>query len=94
MSPDNIIRTWKDNDYWKSLSADERAACPQNPAGMIELSDEELGDVGGGTTVTLDACCATIAISIGVSQLLECKDSILHGTCGAWTIGCCTPHES
>jgi mersacidin/lichenicidin family type 2 lantibiotic len=48
MSSKNIIRAWKDPVYRNSLSAAERAALPANPAGSIELSDADLGQVAGG----------------------------------------------
>ncbi|HTT70593.1 MAG TPA: mersacidin/lichenicidin family type 2 lantibiotic [Anaeromyxobacteraceae bacterium] len=48
MKPEQIIKAWKDENYRKSLSEAERAALPENPAGLIELSDAELGDIGGG----------------------------------------------
>ena len=44
----DIIRAWKDEEYRNSLSAAERAALPQNPAGLIALTDEDLGTVAGG----------------------------------------------
>ena len=47
MGIDRIIRAWEDPDYRASLSAEERAALPQNPAGAIELTDAELGQVLG-----------------------------------------------
>ncbi|MBD2328721.1 mersacidin/lichenicidin family type 2 lantibiotic [Alkalinema sp. FACHB-956] len=48
MSQENIIRAWKDADFRNSLSTKERALLPQDPAGMIELSDTDLKHVGGG----------------------------------------------
>ncbi len=57
MSKNNIVRAWKEPAYRNSLSSAERAALPANPAGAIELSDADLGNVAGGmlpiTTVTL-----------------------------------------
>lgn len=44
----DIIRAWKDEEYRDSLSEEERAALPAHPAGVIELSDLELGHVAGG----------------------------------------------
>jgi len=40
MSVDRIIRAWKDPDYRKSLSPEELAVLPENPAGvpLAELS--------------------------------------------------------
>ena len=48
MSKSNIIRAWKNPAYRNSLSAAERAALPENPAGSVELSNEDLGNVAGG----------------------------------------------
>ena len=47
----DIIRAWKDEDYRNSLSAEELASLPANPAGMIELSDADMGKVSGGATL-------------------------------------------
>jgi len=44
----DIIRAWKDEGYRNSLSVAERAALPENPAGLIALTDEDLGAVAGG----------------------------------------------
>jgi mersacidin/lichenicidin family type 2 lantibiotic len=43
----NIIRAWKDEEYRMSLSAAERDQLPAHPAGLIELSDAELGRISG-----------------------------------------------
>ena len=48
MSTDNIIRAWKDPKYSGTLSPEERTMVPEHPAGIVELSDAELGDVSGG----------------------------------------------
>src|SRR5437879_97214 len=45
----NIVRTWKDAAYRQSLSAEEQAMLPANPAGEIELTDAELGTLFGAT---------------------------------------------
>jgi mersacidin/lichenicidin family type 2 lantibiotic len=44
----SIIKAWKDETYRHSLSEAEQAALPQNPAGMLELTDAELAEVAGG----------------------------------------------
>jgi mersacidin/lichenicidin family type 2 lantibiotic len=48
MNPEQIVRSWKNEDYRLSLSVDEQALLPENPAGLIELSDEDLLGIGGG----------------------------------------------
>jgi mersacidin/lichenicidin family type 2 lantibiotic len=47
MTRKQIIRAWKDAEYRNSLSESERASLPENPAGMIELSDASLNDATG-----------------------------------------------
>jgi len=63
----DIIRAWKDEGYRNSLSESERAALPENPAGLIALTDEELGAVAGGrinetryTGCKEDGCVLTV----------------------------------
>jgi mersacidin/lichenicidin family type 2 lantibiotic len=51
----DIIRAWKDEDYRLSLSDSERAQLPDNPAGLVELSDSDLNDAAGGT-ISLESC--------------------------------------
>jgi mersacidin/lichenicidin family type 2 lantibiotic len=51
----DIVRSWKDEDYFSHLSSAERSLLPQNPAGLIELTDDELLNVGGGTIPTIVA---------------------------------------
>lgn len=58
----DIVRAWTDEDYRDSLTADERASVPANPAGAIELSDADMGKVSGGASficTLLTARCDT-----------------------------------
>jgi mersacidin/lichenicidin family type 2 lantibiotic len=61
MSKSNIIRAWKDPLFRKSLTDTELAALPANPAGAIELSDEDLGMVAGGADGNTYAKGCTVA---------------------------------
>ena len=47
MTKKQIIRAWKDAEYRNSLSESQRASLPDNPAGVIELSDASLNDATG-----------------------------------------------
>ena len=49
MSSKNIIRAWKDAEYRASLSDAQRAALPENPAGLVELTDAEMDSLDGGS---------------------------------------------
>jgi len=53
----DIVRAWKDPEYRKTLTADELASLPANPAGTSELTKEQLGDVAGGTSGTVAIGC-------------------------------------
>ncbi|MFY0565279.1 mersacidin/lichenicidin family type 2 lantibiotic [Archangium lansingense] len=64
MSNVDVVRAWKDEQYRMSLTTEERAQLPQNPAGMVELTDSDLEGVAGGlrdadidVSVTKTSCC-------------------------------------
>lgn len=46
----DIIRAWKDEAYRQSLSPETLAQLPENPAGLIELTDVDLGFAVGGVS--------------------------------------------
>ncbi|MEA5617253.1 mersacidin/lichenicidin family type 2 lantibiotic [Cronbergia sp. UHCC 0137] len=50
MSNVDIVRAWKDEEYRHSLSVEQQQELPANPAGLIELSDEDMSSVSGGCT--------------------------------------------
>ena len=50
MSNLDIIRAWKDEEYRNSLSAEQQEQLPANPAGLVELNDEDMSSVSGGCT--------------------------------------------
>jgi mersacidin/lichenicidin family type 2 lantibiotic len=93
MTPDQIIRAWKDEDFRLSLSAAEQALLPQNPAGASELSDEELlGVTGGQEDMAIVWTTVTVPITIGTQWLScwpACGSSVHKGTCAYVTVGCC-----
>lgn len=51
----DIARAWKDSEYRKTLTPEELASVPPNPADTAEVSDEQLTNVSGGSIVN----CAT-----------------------------------
>ena len=77
ISGKDVVRAWKDADYRESLSAEDRAALPNHPAGLVELSDAELESVLGANlnpnttnciahTVTgMEQCPITTNITLG-----------------------------
>jgi mersacidin/lichenicidin family type 2 lantibiotic len=61
MSLNHIIESWRDDEYRESLDSETRSLLPENPAGEIELTDEELADLDGGLL------SATISITVTVT---------------------------
>lgn len=68
MPINDIIRAWKDEEYRNSLSEEQKAQLPADPAGIVDVADEELNGVVGGfpfptkrcghvPTVTADCRC-------------------------------------
>jgi mersacidin/lichenicidin family type 2 lantibiotic len=51
MSQVNVIRAWKDEEYRLSLTEAERAALPENPAGLLDLAESDLQQAEGGFIV-------------------------------------------
>lgn len=73
MSKIDIIRAWKDEEYRNSLSEAEKAQLPENPAGAIDLDDDDMSSMAGGMagepthTKTCEHCNAVANIELGVS---------------------------
>jgi len=56
----DVARAWKDPEYRKTLTPDQLASLPPNPAGDAELSDKDLDQVAGGDYLTaITDCCNT-----------------------------------
>jgi mersacidin/lichenicidin family type 2 lantibiotic len=71
---DRIVRAWKDEEYLLSLSEAERESIPQNPAGLVELSDSDLLGASGGM-LTTSIITITIALC-GPSLELPCPSMV------------------
>jgi len=48
MKKREVIRAWRDGEYYSSLSSAERAALPESPASVIDISDDALASISGG----------------------------------------------
>ncbi|WP_420644496.1 mersacidin/lichenicidin family type 2 lantibiotic [Candidatus Leptofilum sp.] len=57
------IRAWKDEAYRESLTPEELAKLPDNPAGLIELSDMDLGYAVGGASADQGQQCECSVVS-------------------------------
>ena len=55
MSNIDIIRAWKDEDYRNSLSEEQRSQLPKNPAGILELSNQDSETFIGGAKRVLSS---------------------------------------
>ncbi len=55
MSYEEIIRAWRDRGFRRNLEG-AGAELPENPAGVVELDDEALGEMGGGICYSFDNC--------------------------------------
>ncbi len=57
MSHKDIIKAWKDEEFRNSLSNEQQALLPTNPAGLLELTDEALDDLlANGGVRAFDSC--------------------------------------
>jgi mersacidin/lichenicidin family type 2 lantibiotic len=73
MSGKNIIRAWKDEAYRMSLSEAERAMLPENPAGIVELSDAQLEGPAGAMGVRESLLCTLDCPTLWcISFLIKC----------------------
>jgi mersacidin/lichenicidin family type 2 lantibiotic len=69
MTPDQIVRAWKDADYGAALG--DASTLPPNPAGAIELADNEIGLVAGGS-VNGTQYLETLGCCKGITQSGNC----------------------
>ena len=83
MNRDEIIRSWRDQDFYLSLSDERRAQLPANPAGMIELSEDALINVLGASHSTCFISCHPNSTECSSCSCNECS------SCFTGTICCC-----
>src|SRR5437016_5048778 len=55
----DIVRAWKDPEYLKSLTPEQRAMLPENPTGPPPASEEELKEIVGGLSLASTDFCGT-----------------------------------
>ena len=68
MTSSEVVRAWKDPEYRSSLSLSEASLLPENPAGMIEISDNQLRY----KAFTISLSCPTTFISSCVKPGQSC----------------------
>ncbi len=57
MNKNDVIRAWKDPFYRATLSGEAQASLPQHPAGITELSDDQLIVAGASALLTTAFAC-------------------------------------
>ena len=74
MSQVNVVRAWKDEEYRQSLTEAERAALPENPAGLLDLAESDLQQAEGGYVYVCTALCYTgYLYGVGRTVSLACQ---------------------
>ena len=66
----DVVRAWRDEEYRNSLTEQERASLPENPAGMAMVDDSALRNVNG--AVTLHLCGGTTFVDSCVKPGQQC----------------------
>ena len=72
MTKINIVRAWKDEEYYLSLTEEQRASLPANPAAALELSDTDLRGVSGGSGSS-NTDCSLPRIACGSRPVIVCQ---------------------
>lgn len=52
----DVVRAWRDEEYRNSLTEEERASLPENPAGMAVVDDGSLRSISGAAYSTWFQC--------------------------------------
>ena len=74
MKSEVIVRSWKDETYRLGLNYKEREMLPDDPAGVIELTDADLVGINGGSVITVCSFmpCETSMITYCPSAITFC----------------------
>lgn len=74
-----ITKSWKNRD--PSRSGRHHPEAHPHPSGVVELSDDELEQVNGGT--------AWVCLTVGLTVTVCSPTGTLCGSCQMGTRGCC-----
>lgn len=61
----DVARAWRDEDYFLSLTEEERASLGSHPAGAASLQDEILKTISGG-------CCVNPSVELCTPSCTPC----------------------
>ena len=78
MSPDEIVRAWKDADHG-ACRVSEGAAVPQHPVGPIDIADSAL-DLAGGSVASTEYL-ETLGCCQGFTQAGRCDVTAGYPIC-------------
>lgn len=62
MKKQDVIRAWRDGEYFASLSNDQVSVLPESPAAILEVGDETLASLTGGCSWGGPGACPTSTI--------------------------------
>lgn len=71
MSPDQVVRAWKDADYNTCLGNEAPASVPAHPIGPIDITDAAL-DVSGASIALRTEYVETLGCCQGITQAGKC----------------------
>lgn len=86
MSPDQIVRAWKEADYNACLGNDASSSVPAHPIGPIDITDSAL-DVSGASVAMRTEYVETLGCCQGFTQAGKCDVTLGFPYC---TFGCLT----
>lgn len=55
----DVARAWRDEDYYLSLTEEERNSLGIHPAGTASIEDEVLKSIAGGCCNSVDYCASS-----------------------------------
>jgi mersacidin/lichenicidin family type 2 lantibiotic len=79
MSPEQIVRAWKDADYNATLGP-EAAAIPPSPVGHVDLAEAAL-DAAGGDMAARTEYFETLGCCQGFTQAGKCDVTVGLAAC-------------
>lgn len=60
MKKQDVIRAWRDGEFYSELSNEQKASLPESPAAVLKVDDEALASLTGGCSFM--GGCPTSAI--------------------------------
>ncbi|MBW8875750.1 MAG: mersacidin/lichenicidin family type 2 lantibiotic [Acidobacteria bacterium] len=66
----DVVRAWRDEEYRNSLTEEQRASLPENPAGFAMVDDSALRIITGGlrTTAVFSDCTTFVGSCVKPGQ--------------------------